>query len=104
MESGHQLWRKSKSALTIKNNSKGQIKAFPLDVSKPQSIKKFFKSIKSWMGPSDALVTAAGIDNGERAVEELDYNFVCSTMNINVVGLILCCQKFETAKEAKKVA
>ena len=92
-----------KSALTIENNSKGQIKAFPLDVSKPQSIEKFFKSIMSWMGPSDALVTAAGIDNGERAVEELDYNFVCSTMNINVVGLILCCQQFaKQATEAKK--
>jgi NAD(P)-dependent dehydrogenase (short-subunit alcohol dehydrogenase family) len=92
-----------KCASDIENNSKGQIKAFPLDVSKTNSIEKFFRSIESWMGPSDALVTAAGIDNGERAVEELDYHFVSSTMNINVVGLILCCQQFaKQAKEARK--
>tara|TARA_Y100001954_G_C15724725_1_gene560135 strand:- start:3 stop:752 length:750 start_codon:yes stop_codon:yes gene_type:complete len=92
-----------KCALDIQNNSKGQIKAFPLNVLKTNSIENFFKSIDSWMGPPDALVTAAGIDNGERAVEELDYYFVSSTMKVNVVGLILCCQQFaKQAKEAKK--
>ena len=59
-----------KNPLSIENNSKGQIKAFPLDISKPQSIKNF-QIYCVWIDPSDALVTAAGIDNGERAVEKL---------------------------------
>ena len=42
-------------------------KPFLLDVSKPQSIEKFFKLVLSWMGLSDALVTAAGIDNERKS-------------------------------------
>ena len=73
-------------------------KAFPLDVTNSNSIGDFFKEIVKEMGPADALVTAAGIDNGQRSVAELDHEFVMSTMDVNVVGLILCCQEF--AKQA----
>ena len=78
--------------------SNGRIKAFPLDVTNSNSVGDFFKEIVKEMGPADALVTAAGIDNGQRSVAELDHEFVMSTMEVNVVGLILCCQEF--AKQA----
>ena len=87
-----------KLASDMEMASNGRIKAFPLDVTKSKSISDFFKEIVKEMGPADALVTAAGIDNGERPVAELDHEFIMSTMKINVVGLILCCQEF--AKQA----
>ena len=83
-----------KLASDLEITSNGRIKAFPLDVANSKSIKDFFSQVAEEMGTADALVTAAGIDNGERSVAELDYEFVISTMKVNVVGLILCCQEF----------
>ena len=83
-----------KLASDLEIASNGRIKAFPLDVANSKSIKNFFSQVAEEMGTADALVTAAGIDNGERPVAELDYEFVISTMKVNVVGLILCCQEF----------
>lgn len=90
-----------KLASDMEKASNGRIKAFPLDVTDSKSISDFFKKIVQEMGPADALVTAAGIDNGERPVTEVDYEFVMSTMKVNVVGLILCCQEF--AKQAMDI-
>ena len=84
--------KKPASEMEITSNSR--IKAFPLDVANDKSIEDFFVEIEREMGSADALVTAAGIDNGERSVAELDHDFVISTMKVNVVGLILCCQEF----------
>ena len=84
--------KKPASEMEITTNSR--IKAFPLDVANDKSIEDFFVEIEREMGSADALVTAAGIDNGERSVAELDHDFVISTMKVNVVGLILCCQEF----------
>ncbi len=76
--------------------SNGRVKAFPLDVANADSVSNFFEKIASEMGLADALVTAAGIDNGERSIAELDHEFVLSTMRVNVIGLILCCKEFTT--------
>ena len=83
-----------KLAYDMEKASDGRIKAFSLDVANPKSISKFFEKITKEMGTADALVTAAGIDNGERPVVELDQEFVLSIMKVNVVGLIICCQEF----------
>ena len=72
----------------------GRIAAFPLDVRCGDSVAAFFSQIDAQMGVPDALVTAAGIDLGTMAVADMTYEFVNSTMAVNVVGVILCCQEF----------
>ncbi len=81
--------------------SNGKIRAFALDVANPDSVTKFFADIEAEMGLPRALVTAAGIDKGPRSIAEIDHDFVHSTMTVNVVGLILCCQEF-TARAIKE--
>ena len=83
-----------KLADDISSSSNGRIKAFALDVTAPHSIAHFFEEIEVSMGPAQALVTAAGIDNGPCAITDIDHDFVYSTFAVNVVGLILCCQEF----------
>jgi NAD(P)-dependent dehydrogenase (short-subunit alcohol dehydrogenase family) len=81
--------------------SDGRIEAFALDVTAPRSVAHFFEEIEMSMGPAQALVTAAGIDNGPRSITDVDHDFVHSTFAVNVVGLILCCRDFAARAMAK---
>ena len=62
------------------------------DVSNPDNVAAMFEEVERDLGPISGLVNSAGIATGMGKIETLDFEKTRRMLEINVLGLFLCCQ------------
>ncbi len=69
----------------------GRAAAIRADLADAGSIEPMFAAVEARLGTMTALVNAAGIDGGNRAVEAFRAEELQRLLAVNVVGTMLCC-------------
>ena len=65
----------------------GDYSIIKLDITDEENVKKFFSSIQQL----DYLINCAGISN-EDFIEKLTLQQIKDTINVNLIGKIICCR------------
>lgn len=71
----------------------GQATAIAADVGREEDIVAMFDEAERRLGPLQGLVNAAGVSLGKGAVADFSFAPLAKMMNINVVGLMVCCRE-----------
>ena len=76
----------------IRSNGKKAV-AVRADVADPAGVAALFESVEASLGPITALVNNAGLaTTGMGKIEALDFARTRRMFDVNVLGLLLCCQ------------
>src|SRR6266446_237494 len=73
--------------------SGGKMLAVPTDVSKPDSVRALFASVKDTFGRLDVLFNNAGANVPAVPMEELTYEQWSAVVGVNLTGAFLCAQE-----------
>jgi len=83
----------SASMENVSTKEDGTILSFVTDVTDSKDLRKAFESASSRLGSLDGLVNNAGIIRMGAALESTEEDWL-SQMNVNVVGVVNCCNLF----------
>ena len=73
--------------------SGGKFLAVPMDISKPESVRKLFAKTKEAFGRLDVLFNNAGVSSPAVPMEDLTFEQWESVVAINLTGAFLCAQE-----------
>jgi NAD(P)-dependent dehydrogenase (short-subunit alcohol dehydrogenase family) len=80
-----------RAVAALRNDDGANVMAFPCDVSDEASVTEAIDSAAEQLGPTQGLVTAAGVDRGG-ALHELDPDEWDDVLGVNLRGTFLACR------------
>jgi NAD(P)-dependent dehydrogenase (short-subunit alcohol dehydrogenase family) len=89
---GRRLPELQKTAAMADGNGGGRMVCIKADVSKPNSVKALFASLKEEFGRLDVLFNNAGLNAPGIPIEDLTYEAWTAIVDVNLTGAFLCAQ------------